>query len=113
MRGGIYPDEGAAHLNIFHNVIEDMHTYWIYARPGVYLRDINAFQNYVDTKEAHYDTRNVIMDGNVVVSNGNWPAEAKSIMNNAGVKAAYKVLLNGVNTPSWHTNFVKEIPNEY
>lgn len=113
MRGGIYPDEGAAHLNIFHNVIEDMHTYWIYARPGVYLRNINAFQNYVDTKEAHYDTRNVIMDGNVVVSNGNWPAEAKSIMNNAGVKAAYKGLLNGVNTPSWHTNFVKEIPNEY
>jgi len=113
MRGGIYPDEGAAHLNIFHNVIEDMHTYWIYARAGVYLRDINAFQNYVDTDKAHYDTRNVIMDGNVIVKDGNWPDEAKNIMNGAGVQSKYKSLLNGINYPSWRTNFVKEIPNEY
>lgn len=112
-RGGIYPDEGAAHLNIFRNVIEDMHTYWLFARPGVNLRDINVFQNYSDTQEALFDNNNVIMDGNITVANGEWPAEARAIMNAAGVGSAYNALLDGVETPTWRTNFVEVVPNKY
>ena len=113
MRGGIYPDEGAAHLNIFHNVVEKMHTYWLFARPGVKIRNINVFENYSDTPAALYDTNNVVMDGNLAVTNGQWPEEAVKIMEAAGVSAQYKDLLKGVELPSWHTNFVKVVPNKY
>ena len=113
IRGGVYPDEGAAHLNIFHNVIENVEQYWIYARPGVYLRDINAFQNYVDTDKVYIDERNVILHENTIVTNGKWPAAAQAIINEAGVSANYKHLLDGVALPSWHTNFVKNIPMDY
>ena len=113
IRGGVYPDEGSAHLNIFHNVLEDMTLYWLYARPGVYLRDINAFQNYSDTDKIYIDERNVIVDDNTVITNGQWPAEAQAIINNAGVSAEYKGLLNGVELPSWHTDFGKNVPENY
>lgn len=113
MRGGVYPDEGAAHLNIFHNVIEDMHTYWLFARPGVYLRDIKAFQNYTDTEEVTIDKNNVTLADNVVVTDGQWPAEAKAIMETAGVTEPYKALLEDLELPAWRTNFVKEIPCTY
>ena len=113
MRGGIYPDEGSAHLDIFHNVIEDMHTYWLFARPGVNLRDINAFQNYSDTAEVLHDEKHVILDGNTVVTDGQWPEEAQNIMAAAGVGAEYKALLDGVETPQWRTEFVKVVPNKY
>ena len=113
MRGGIYPDEGSAHLNIFHNVVEDVHTYWLFARPGVNLRDINAFQNYSDTAEVLYDENHVALDGNVTVTDGQWPTQAQQIMNNAGVGSEYVQLLEGVETPAWRTSFVKVIPNKY
>ena len=113
MRGGVYPDEGAAHLNIFHNVIEDVHTYWLFARAGVYLRNIKAFQNYTDTDQVTIDKNHVTLADNVVVKNDNWPKEARDIMNAAGVMQEYKSLLDGVELPAWHTNFVKVIPNQY
>jgi len=112
MRGGIYPDEGSAHLNIFHNVIEDMHTYWLFARPGVNLWDINAFWNYSDTAEM-VTAQTVVAEENTVVTDGQWPEEAKAIMESAGVGAAYKDLLEDVELPSWHTNFVKAVPNKF
>ena len=113
MRGGVYPDEGAAHLNIFRNVIEDMHTYWLFARPGVYLRDIKAFQNYTDTEEVTIDKNNVTLADNVVVTDGQWPTEAKEIMAAAGVTDGYKALLDGLELPDWRTNFVKVVPTQY
>ena len=113
MRGGIYPDEGAGYLNIFHNVVEDMHTYWLFARSGVNLKEIKVFLNYSDTQSALYDSHNVTMDGNLAITNGQWPQEAKDIMKNAGVSSGYKALLDGVELPSWHTNFVKVVPNKY
>lgn len=112
MRGGIYPDEGSAYLNIFHNVIEDMHTYWLFARPGVSLWDINAFWNYSDTSEMLI-ANTVVADGNTVVTDGQWPDEALAIMAAAGVGDGYEVLLDGVETPDWRTNFVKVIPYKY
>jgi len=112
MRGGIYPDEGSAHLNIFYNVVEDMHTYWLFARPGVNLWNINAFWNYSDTNEMLIADI-VVTDGNTVVTDGQWPAEAQNIVNAAGVGAVYKGLLNGVEIPDWRTNFVKVVPNKY
>ena len=112
MRGGIYPDEGSAYLNIFHNVIEDMHTYWLFARPGVNLWDINAFWNYSDTGEMLI-ANTVVADGNTVVTDGQWPDEAKAIMATAGLSEEYDTLLDGVETPDWRTNFVKVIPYKY
>ena len=112
MRGGIYPDEGSAHLNIFHNVVEDMHTYWLFARPGVNLWNINAFWNYSDTAEMLI-TKTVTAEGNTVVTDGQWPEEAKNIMNIAGVDSGYRALLEGMELPDWRTNFVKVIPNKY
>jgi hypothetical protein len=90
-----------------------MTLYWLYARPGVYLRDINAFQNYSDTDKIYIDERNVIVDDNTVITNGQWPTEAQAIINNAGVSAEYKGLLNGVELPSWHTDFGKNVPENY
>jgi len=113
MRGGVYPDEGAGYLNIFRNVVEDMHTYWLFARPGVNLKEIKVFLNYSDTASALYDTHNVTMDGNLAITNGQWPQEAKNIMKNAGVSSGYQDLPDGVELPSWHTNFVKVVPNKY
>lgn len=112
MRGGIYPDEGSAYLNIFHNVIEDMHTYWLFARPGVNLWDINAFWNYSDTSEMLI-ANTVVADGNTVVTDGQWPDEAKTIMATAGLSEGYDTLLDGVETPDWRTNFVKVIPCKF
>ncbi len=51
-RGGIYPDEGSAHMNIFYNVIQDMNRYWLFARKDVNIQDINVFLNFSDTATA-------------------------------------------------------------
>ncbi len=111
IRGGIYADEGSAHMYIFHNVVEDMNRNWLFARSGVNISDIHVFQNYSDTSTAVSDAAK--LSDHTVVTNGNWPAAAKSIMNSAGVLAAYKGLLTGVDAPSWRTNFVTTVPNQY
>ncbi len=112
-RGGIYPDEGSAHLDIFLNVLEDMDTYWLFAREGVYLKDINAFFNFSDTDKAVAAAPDVVVKEHTVVTDGNWPTEAQNIMNSAGVLAAYKELLKRVDAPAWRTNFVTQVPNKY
>ncbi len=112
-RGGIYPDEGSAHLNVFHNVIEDMHTYWLFARDGVNLFDINVFRNFSDTDKAVCAVPKVVLEEHTVVTDGVWPGEAQDIMNAAGVGSDYKALLEGVEAPDWRTNFVKVVPNKY
>ncbi len=112
-RGGIYPDEGSGHLMIFHNVAEDMHTNWLFARTGVSLFNIKVFRNFSDTDEMVCTARPVELKEHTVVTDGQWPAQAREIMNNAGVGAEYKALLEGVEYPAWRTSFVKEVPNKY
>ena len=110
MRGGLYPDEGAAYLNIFQNVIQEVDN-WLFARPNVNLMKINVFNNYTDTAKMTQDTHNVVVENTTVVTNGKWPAEAVAIMNEAGVQAQYKNLLTGVEKPEWRKNMVKDIPD--
>ncbi len=110
-RGGIYPDEGSAYMNIFHNVVQDMNKYWLFARKDVNIHDINVFLNFSDTGTVVADAAN--LKDHTVVTGDNWPDAAKDIMNSAGVSAAYKALLKGVDAPSWRTNFVTSVPNKY
>ncbi len=112
-RGGIYPDEGSAYMNIFHNVVEDMNKYWLFARKDVNLHDINVFCNYSDTSTVLCNEPNVTLEAHTVVTNGNWSDTAKQIMNNAGVTSAYQALLKGVEAPTWRTNFVTAVPSKY
>ena len=114
--GGIYPDSGSAYLNIHHNVLDEG-PHWFFG--GLYeTHDLNAYSNYSDT-DTYYDYgvtdgypgENTIEEA-ILVSDGNWPEEARAIMQNAGLEDSYKRLLTGLDYPSWRTDFVKEAPSE-
>jgi len=107
--GAIYPDSGSAYMEVHHNVIEGCN-HWFFG--GLYkTEELNVHDNYSDTAKYYNYGENTIEDANVS-SDGVWPAEAKEIMNNAGLEPRYKRLLGELGYPEWRTNFVKNMPKD-
>ena len=99
-RGGIYLDEGTEAITMENNVVTGSDA-MIYARSGVNISGCVARNNYTDTTNDACDDSVCSESGTVRVTNGNWPAAAKSIMNEAGVQEMYKHLLSEAEHPTW------------
>ncbi len=99
-RGGIYLDEGTEAITMENNVVTDSSS-MIYARSGVNISECVAKNNYTDTLNDACDDSVCSETGTVRVTDGNWPAAAKAIMEEAGVQTAYKHLLTKTEQPEW------------
>jgi len=84
---GIYPDEGSAYFTITNNVVEQTGR-WISMWTST-IHDNIVKHNYTDTTSMANACTNCTLSDNTIVKNGNWPAEAQAIMNNAGLEQAY------------------------
>ena len=85
---GLYPDEGTQNIAWEHNVVAEMGGgNWVqmYGK----ISNTTARYNFTDsTKSVNQGTNNIISDNQTGLTS--WPAEAQTIMANAGVRAAYR-----------------------
>lgn len=95
-RGGLYADDDSEGVLITKNVVKmnggKPGGKWLYLWMNTIK--VTAKNNYSDTDLITNAAVNSIVENNTVVTGDNWPPEAKSIMNNAGLKESYKDLLN-------------------
>ncbi len=92
--GSIYLDSGSQYFNIHHNVVAHPYSNWALLQRHNANTSRNALNNllqynYTDTAASDIGPNNTVSN-NTVVTNGNWPAEAQSIMSNAGIEAPYQ-----------------------
>ena len=99
-RGGIYLDQGTEAITMENNVVKDSVT-MIYARTGASISQCVARNNYTDTLDDACDDSVCTEIGTVRVTDGNWPAAARAIMEEAGLQRGYKSLLDKVDEPNW------------
>jgi hypothetical protein len=85
--GCLYPDEGSANINWHHNVCQGV-PQWLHIWTGS-IHDNVVQNNYSDTTNMENKGTNNTVNNNNVITGGNWPAEAQSIMAGAGIEAAY------------------------
>lgn len=110
-RGGIYLDEGTEAVTMENNVVTGSDS-MIYARSGVNISGCTAKNNYTDTTSDTCDDSVCTETGTVRVTDGNWPAAAKAIMNEAGVQDAYEYLLAEAEAPAWRVLAYERSPEE-
>lgn len=104
--GGVYPDSGSSHLRIHNNVFEECTYANICFGANPHNLDNKAWNNWADRpckNKKVWDTAGTgsSREDVIVVEDGNWPAEAVAVMEEAGVEAPYDRLLSGVELPSW------------
>ncbi|MFD0712795.1 Ig-like domain-containing protein [Paenibacillus sp. GCM10027626] len=109
--GGVYTDSGSGYFNIQSNVFQDTPTMWFVGLNNTH--DLVADNNYVEV------AKNIVLRSPTnkltnthVISNGEWPGEAVSIMQNAGVEASYQNLLAKAEYPSWMRSVTKTVPKQ-
>jgi len=85
--GCLYPDEGSANINWHQNVCQGV-PQWLHIWTGS-IHDNMVQNNYSDTANMENKGTNNTVNSNNVITGGNWPAEAQSIMAGAGIEAAY------------------------
>jgi len=88
---GIFPDQGASYMNWEWNVIEDVGSQWIHdwssqAHHNVISHNITNQPNFEHSGGA--DKMDVFED-NRIITDGNWPQEAKDIKAKAGLEPAF------------------------
>jgi hypothetical protein len=93
---GLYFDQGSRYLTAKHNVFQDTGP-WVYmnANPGDPTGDLTLTDNWraTSTEEARYrnidtNSRNIVVTGTVVVSDGQWPREAQEVIDSAGPESS-------------------------
>jgi hypothetical protein len=89
----IYDDEGSAYLDVSHNVCqrigEGCNWYSAWTKT---IHNISVHDNYADTPKVDLKGTDCQFAANKIVVNGEWPAEAQKIMQQAGLEGAYKDL---------------------
>lgn len=108
-RGGIYLDQCSAYLHAEGNVIQRALSP-LYFRGGALLRWNTAINNYIDIEDSGFSAEEGIINDEVFqnqeintirVLDGNWPDEAKKIMEEAGVEDQYSHLVKEAAYPEW------------
>ena len=85
--GALYLDEGSSWFDLTDNVVNNAPKYLhIWTKS---IHDINANNTYTNTIVYRNSGINTSATNTTVVSNDNWPANALTIMNNAGLERAY------------------------
>jgi hypothetical protein len=86
---GLYFDEGARYLSASNNVFENVGT-WAYTQEwsNNNTGNLSIIDNWTtsSTTNIKNGTRGNVNSGNVVVSNGNWPSGARTVMASAGIQ---------------------------
>jgi len=85
--GALYADEGSSWFDLSDNAINNSPRYahiWIKS-----IHDISINNNYTTTLDNVNRGINTSLTNAILVTNGNWPAAAIKIMNNAGLEKAY------------------------
>ena len=80
--GALYPDEGSSSMNWHQNVVSN-NLRWLHMWTGTIQYD-TIENNYYDNQTQNTNGTNCVLRNNTYVTNGNWPAEALSIMQTAG-----------------------------
>lgn len=89
-KGGIYLDNASAYLSIYNNVFEDCEKWLKLTYENIH--DNAAYDNYSDSDYVvSYPEQNNI-DSAISKTEGIWPKEAQSIIDNAGLADDYKWL---------------------
>ncbi|MGJ5793189.1 DUF1349 domain-containing protein [Streptomyces griseorubiginosus] len=95
---GFYHDEGSRHFtdtnNVFRNVGEWAHENANSTNNTGALTVQNNWTSNSSTDITDGNRGNVV-SGTVVVSDGNWPSGARTVMNNAGIQPQYRPLTTG------------------
>lgn len=107
-RGGIYTDAGSKCYDIRHNVIKN-------TRNWAFIVDtsdavLNVTDNFNDSVSEVLTAPESTYENNVKITDGQWPAEAKEIMKNAGLESNYSNLKNRCSYPEWRTDFMLNTP---
>ena len=109
--GGVYTDSGSGYFNIQSNVFQDTPTMWFVGLNNTH--DLVADNNYVEVaKDVVLRSPTNKLTNTHVISNGEWPGEATTIMQNAGVEAPYQHLLAEAEYPSWMRSVTKTVPKQ-
>lgn len=94
-KGGIYHDNSSAYIRAYNNVFEDVPKWYKITWHNIH--DNIAYNNYCERPHVNtYADQNSTEPAKGKV-NGEWPDEAKAIINNAGLSDDYKYLLEEYN----------------
>lgn len=98
--GGLFPDEGTEDYELAGNVIEIVPK-WLHIWTSS-IQNLSIHDNFSDTASATNNGTNTAVSAHTVVTNGDWPAGAQSVMSGAGIQAAYADIRGtaGVASPS-------------
>ena len=86
---GLYFDGGAAHVAVTNNVISQSANTWSAA--GGHTEDLNINSNYAGNSDT-FQNNLQFYSNNTFVTDGNWPAAAKTTVAAAGLESAYGAL---------------------
>lgn len=113
--GGVYMDTGSSNVKTYNNVFERCDQNNIMGG-GNALQIANvAENNWADdavTSSSVWKGEGSSLEPLIVVSDGNWPEEAQSVMDNAGVEEEYETNLSRIDKPSWRTIDHLSLPKE-
>ncbi len=117
--GAVYNDQGSQHFTYTKNVVSDHSAMWFV---NINSKNLHAKDNYIAEGIKEASSRVYTGDGNVtattvegtvVVKDGQWPAEAQQIMNEAGIEKEYSHLLAKADLPSWREPYYENLPEIY
>jgi hypothetical protein len=95
--GSLYPDQGSSNMNWNHNVVSNTIRWLHLWNPSIQNDTIE--NNFYDNKSQLMNGTNCVVQNNVFVSDNKWPAEARTIMKNAGrVEIPINEILLSTNT---------------
>ncbi|MFJ9787425.1 hypothetical protein ACIRSS_48170 [Amycolatopsis sp. NPDC101161] len=90
---GLYLDEGSRYVSLANNVIQDAGVWAFTNASSTNNTDDSTFTvNWYNTGIARVATgapHHNVLDGNVQVADGNWPAAAQDVMRNAGIETSH------------------------
>jgi len=104
--GGVYLDTGASNIAIRNNVFKNCERDSVaYGRSEHAVNNV-AQSNWSDSpqvKTLSWPGTNCLFNAPTLITGNNWPAEATSVMENAGVESTYAANLARKQKPSWRT----------
>ncbi|MEI6091802.1 MAG: right-handed parallel beta-helix repeat-containing protein, partial [bacterium] len=102
----LYLDGGSSNMHWHHNVVKNGFHWTIMWSLNLYNDTLDY--NYYDNPAVYLNGVNTVLENNVYVTDGNWPQEAQTIMNEAGRVILTKELTNITEQPKNAERFVGE-----
>jgi hypothetical protein len=81
---GLYPDMGSSYMHWHHNVVSDVPRFLHMHTSSI--KNDTIENNWYDRDDMLLRGSNCVVRNNTLISNDNWPPEARQIMENAGIQ---------------------------